>query len=400
MTRRSTSNGPGLLELFSGAGGFSWGWHRAGYTPVAAIDNDVAASRSYEVNFGREGTLVLKRDLTNFGPQDLREKLGRRVNQVEIIAGGPPCQGWSRAGRGKIRSLRGVAASLLEDPRNQLYRRFLDFVGDFQVPVCVMENVPGMLQLEGVNVAAAVTRHFRDFGYRSTHALVNAGWFGVPQDRTRLIFIGVREDLDLRIDARAIRRFAARFRRDTTGLSSCVTVRHAIADLPGLENGESEDPSLYMPGPGRRSRYAQLMREGSGELLTDHVVRDHNEQDVEAFGTMKEGGLYVDLDPQYKRYRDDIFKDKYRRLYWNRRSWTVTAHLAKDGYSHIHPQQPRTLSIREAARLQSFPDSFRFFGNMGDRFRQIGNAVPPLMAWGIAAYVRQQMAAGAGGTRP
>ena len=133
------------------------------------------------------------------------------------------------------------------------------------------------------------------------------------------------------------------------------------------------------------------MRAGSNGQITDHIIRSHNEQDLEAFATMHEGMLYTDLAPQFKRYRDDIFKDKYRRLYWDRPSWTITAHLAKDGYSHIHPGQHRTLSIREAARLQSFPDHFRFFGNVGDRFRQIGNAVPPFMAWGIAQYVRESL---------
>lgn len=106
---------------------------------------------------------------------------------------------------------------------------------------------------------------------------------------------------------------------------------------------------------------------------------------------MTQGMKYSELDDQFKRYRDDIFKDKYKRLYMDRPSWTVTAHLAKDCYTHIHPTQPRTITIREAARLQSFPDDFRFFGNVGDRYRQIGNAVPPLMAWGIAEYVKEYL---------
>jgi len=97
---------------------------------------------------------------------------------------------------------------------------------------------------------------------------------------------------------------------------------------------------------------------------------------------------YRDLAEAFKRYRDDVFPDKYRRLFWNQPAWTVTAHLSKDCYTHIHPGQPRTISVREAARLQSFPDDYRFFGNIGDRFRQIGNAVPPLMGWGIAEFIK------------
>jgi DNA (cytosine-5)-methyltransferase 1 len=381
-------NTPRLLELFCGAGGFTWGWTRAGYIPVAAIDNDVAALRTHELNFGAHNTLILKRDLASFEPSELQNLLGRKATLVDVLAGGPPCQGWSKVGRGKLRSLRGIATSLLEDPRNHLYRRFLDYVAALKPTVCVMENVPGMLSVEGINVAQAIVRNFRDIGYECTYAVVNASWFGVPQDRDRLIFIGVREGAGLGLRASALHRFAAQFRREQTRLPSAVTVRQAIGDLPPLGNGAEEDPLPYAGRAGRSSAYALLMRDGSNALVTDHIGRTHNTQDIEAFGTMHEGMTYVELDERFKRYRDDIFTDRYRRLHWNRRSWTITAHLAKDGYSHIHPSQPRTLSIREAARLQSFPDNFRFFGNMGDRFRQIGNAVPPLMAWGIAEYVK------------
>jgi DNA (cytosine-5)-methyltransferase 1 len=133
------------------------------------------------------------------------------------------------------------------------------------------------------------------------------------------------------------------------------------------------------------------MREYSNGLVTDHICREHNEQDLEAFELMPQGGIYADLPDHLKRYRDDIFPDKYRKLKWNGVAGTITAHMAKDCYTHIHPSQPRTISIREAARLQSFPDDFRFYGNMGDRFRQIGNAVPPLMSWGIAEFVGERL---------
>jgi DNA (cytosine-5)-methyltransferase 1 len=218
---------------------------------------------------------------------------------------------------------------------------------------------------------------------------VNARWFGVPQDRRRLIFLGVRDDLELKLPASRLETFAPRFHHKVLGLPpGDTTVRQAICDLPVVEHGAKEDPTLYRP-PHKVSRYAQMMRENSGGLVTDHVARAHNAQDIEAFASMPEGGLYHQLDAHLKRYRDDIFKDKYRKLRWDAPAGTVTAHLAKDCYTHIHPEQIRTVSIREAARFQSFPDDFRFFGNMGDRFRQIGNAVPPLMAYGIAAFIRE-----------
>jgi DNA (cytosine-5)-methyltransferase 1 len=263
-----------------------------------------------------------------------------------------------------------------------------------------MENVPGMLSIEGRNLAEAIRANFEAIGYDCSLALVNARWFGVPQDRRRLIFIGIRQRLGLRVHAARLESFAARFRREVLTLPAGeTTVRQAIADLPAVLHGTSEDPQPYRPNPGKPTRFVQLMREKSNGMLADHITREHNDQDLEAFELMQEGGLYHELPARLKRYRDDIFKDKYRKLRWDSPAGTVTAHFAKDCYTHIHPAQPRTVSIGEAARLQSFPDDFRFFGNMGDRFRQIGNAVPPLMAWGIAEMIKEDLGYGMGDLR-
>lgn len=125
--------------------------------------------------------------------------------------------------------------------------------------------------------------------------------------------------------------------------------------------------------------------------IFDHVCRTQNDQDIEAFKFLRQGGWYRDLPPHLKRYRDDIFEDKYKKLYAKRPSWCVTAHLSRDCYTHIHPTQGRTISVREAARFQSFPDCFYFAGNMGTKFRLIGNAVPPLLAEKIAIALKSQI---------
>lgn len=385
MTSADLARRTQVIDLFCGAGGFSWGWRKAGLVPRIGIDNDATAIRTHELNFPH--CLSIHADLTSFSPPDLAALIGRRPRPLLALVGGPPCQGWSKAGRGKLRSLR-ANTRLLNDPRNKLYKRYIEFANFFRPPVCVMENVPGMLTIDGANVANEVVDDFRSIGYRCEVALANARWFGVPQDRRRLIFLAVRRDLTLRLTGDGLAEYALRFRRSVLKIRTGeTTVRQAIADLPPVTHGADLDPLIYR-GRRRISRYAAIMREGSNGMLTDHVTRLHNEQDVAAFDSMPEGGKYVDLDPKFKRYRDDIFKDKYRRLSWDRPAGTVTAHFAKDCYTHIHPDQARTVSIREAARFQSFPDDFRFFGNMGDRFRQIGNAVPPMMAWGIASYIR------------
>lgn len=384
-----------IIELFAGAGGMTWGWHKAGFSPRAAVDNDTAAARTHELNFGSSHCLSLNRDLRTFAPADLENLLRGGSADLLAIVGGPPCQGWSKAGRGKLRSLRGRAHSLLEDPRNALYRQFVRFVEHFDPPVFMMENVPGMLNLEGRNVADEVVDNFDEIGFVTSYALVNARWFGVPQDRVRLIFLGVRDDLDFSLDAESLEEFGQYFRAEIANLPGETNLKQALSDLPEVRHGIREDPQPYRRGRGRISKFAELMRAKSNGNVTDHICREHNEMDLEAFDLMPEGGIYADLPPRLQRYRTDIFPDKYRRLKWDDVSGTITAHLAKDCYQHIHPRQGRTISIREAARIQSFPDDFRFFGNMGDRYRQIGNAVPPLMAWGIAEYVRERVAGAA-----
>lgn len=385
-----------FVDLFCGAGGFTWGWIRAGFKPVACIDNDSVALRSHELNFGNLSYAIVNRDLAKIGVEELCELLGLKPYGVHVIVGGPPCQGWSKVGRGKIRSLGKAGQDLLLDPRNTLYRRFIELVSYLRPKVCVMENVPGMMSIENQNIAQVVEVNFKEARYNCTYSLVNARWFGVPQDRLRLIFIGTRVGSGLSINALDLEKFAGIFLKTHLKMVRETTVADAFADLPEIQNGTDEDPVLYRPRVGRPSRFVKLMREGSNGVLVDHICRRYNPQDVEAFAIMNEGMKYYQLPSRFKRYRDDIFPDKYKKLVWNKPSWTVTAHLSKDCYTHIHPVQARTISIREAARLQSFPDTFKFFGNVGDRYRQIGNAVPPFLAWGIAEFVRSGLLKRAG----
>ena len=379
---------PQVLDLFAGAGGFSLGFHRAGLTTAVAIDHNPLAVETLQVNFEERGTLALLRDLATFTPADLENylKTAGRSRTFDLIIGGPPCQGWSNVGRGKTRGLRNPAGrrQLDEDPRNGLYRNFLGFVEHFRPSVAVMENVPGMLSHSGRNIASSVHLAMEDRGYTATWANLDASDFGVPQVRNRLFFVGVRKDLSVRFSfppttgARGARFYPA------------VTLREAIADLPVIRNGARKWVLPYKPRS--LSAYARRMRAGAAsDSVFDHVCRSHNDQDIEAFRTMPEGGRYVDLPKRLKRYRDDIFKDKYKKLIWATQAWCVTAHLSKDCYTHIHPSQARTVSVREAARLQSFPDSFYFAGGMGSKFQLIGNAVPPLLAEALARAITSQV---------
>ena len=210
-----------------------------------------------------------------------------------------------------------------------------------------MENVPGMLGHKGKNIAEQVADSLVAIGYEVTWSLLNASHYGVPQNRERLIFVGVRKDIGIKFvfpewkSVRGKRYFPF------------TTVEDAIGDLPIIRNGARKWIRPYKKQESI-SKYGKFMRANSSrKTISDHVCRKQNAQDLEAFRLMKQGGIYGDLPKRLKRYRDDIFDDKYKKLYWNRPSWCVTAHLGKDCYTHIHPSQARTISVREAARIQS-----------------------------------------------
>lgn len=373
-----------VLDLFAGSGGLSLGFRNAGFKPGVMIDSCPQAVETLSKNFKRHKPIILKEDLAKFRPLDFKKALlGKEINikEIDIIIGGPPCQGWSLTGRGKLKSL---GRKPKDDPRNRLYKRFIDYVKALQPVVCLMENVPGMTSIGGENIAERVKKDIEKQGYEVTFEPLNAADYGVPQKRKRLFFIGIREDMKKK-------KFSMPKKAKKT-----VTVRDAIGDLPEIKSGAPKQWVMpYNPDPGRQSAYSKRLGRGRGKnTIEDHVCRAHNAQDIEAFGLMKEGGWYRDLPKKYKRYRDDIFKDKYKKLRWSEPSGCVTAHLAKDCYTHIHPEQKRTISVREAARLQSFPDSFLFGfdgSGMSPKFRLIGNAVPPLMAEAIAKEIKKQV---------
>lgn len=378
-----------MLDLFAGAGGFSLGFKWAGFRSAMAIDFFQQAIETLESNFGDEGTIVLKKNLFRFKGKQLQEYMEQ--NQIragfDVIIGGPPCQGWSKVGRGKLRSLKeGLDRKKLEnDPRNRLYKVYLDHIRTFQPKVAVMENVPGMLSHRGRNIAELVAQGMGAAGYRVSWKLLKASDYGVPQFRERLFFVGVRTDLDIEFQ------FPQAVDEQGGAAFPLATVWDAISDLPIIRNGAKKWVREYK-SKNIVSDFAELMRKGAEPgLIHDHVCRTQNGQDLEAFRLMKQGGKYIDLPAKYKRYRDDIFEDKYRKLRWSRPSGCVTAHLSKDCYTHIHPSQARTISVREAARFQSFPDCFHFSGNMGNKFQLIGNAVPPLLSEKIAIAIKAQI---------
>ncbi|MHA7836177.1 MAG: DNA cytosine methyltransferase [bacterium] len=456
-----------VVDLFSGAGGFSLGFHRAGFRIAAAVDHDELAGETFRRNFSElqpeHPPLVYSGEKGDISAFPFEE-----IEPPDVVIGGPPCQAYSKIGRGKLASL--SDRSFAKDPRNELYRAFVNAIATWRPKALVMENVPGMLSMEGHNVADRVAEDLAGGGYDVRYTMLNAAWYGVPQHRERLFFLGYRNDLGIepafpKPERRPESTGGYHHREAAIPLSfdfiddrriymdtrnaplPAVSVFEALHDLPKitdhLDPGSAgrrrfREPRRYDAEP--QSGYAKIMRTWPGlpesKELDDHAVR-RTPRDYETFRRMQEGDRYpaavtvawdraeaeleqlrrqgADTSEGSEAYRRVLrecvppygeawdrcedgawnreFLDRWKKLVRNQPSWTVPAHLAKDSYSHIHydSDQARMISVREAARLQSFPDGFRFAGSMGDCFRQIGNAVPPLLAFAVAQDLRLRL---------
>lgn len=353
---------PLALDLFSGAGGLGLGVQAAGWTVVAAVDHDRRALETHQANFPG---LAIHKDMSD--PEQVRELISQlREIDLDLIVGGPPCQPFSRAGRAKIRSLVNQGAREEDDHRRELWRSFVDVVLALRPRAVIMENVPDMAIGDDLLVIRTIADILERSGYSVDYRLLDAWRHGVPQHRKRFI-------LQARKDG------APRWPEPQ---SDRVNVRDAISDLPklGATTGARELPYVGEA----LSEFARQLRGDAGPLVFDHMTRPVRSDDREAFELMTPRTLYSDLPEHLRRYRSDTFNDKYKRLDWDDLSRTITAHIAKDGYWYIHPGEHRTLTVREAARIQTFPDSFRFSGTRSDAFRQIGNAVPPMLGKAVA----------------
>lgn len=352
---------PIAVDLFCGAGGLSMGLETAGWAVAAAVDHDPYAVETHRHNFVG---LSLDLDLSTASARDTFVHLFNGI-PVDLVAGGPPCQPFSRAGRSKIRSL--VAAGLREnhDERRELWSAFLKVALRLKPRAILMENVPDMGLSDDFKVVRIMVDELENNNYLTQVQLVDAWRFGVPQHRKRLILLARRDGYGFTWP-------------DESG--HITTLRDCIGDLPGLISTTGAREMAYVP-PSDASAFSRRMRmKATPGVLHDHMTRAVRPDDLQVFQLMDSKTLYSDIPEHLRRYKADNFDDKYKRLDWGELSRSITAHIAKDGYWYIHPQEHRTLTVREAARIQTFPDNFRFSGTRSDAFRQIGNAVPPLLA--------------------
>jgi len=396
-----------MIDLFCAPGGLSLGFEMAGFRTVAGVDRDKDGMKTYAANFSHAKAITA--DVTRLESDELMKIAGIKRGEIDLIIGGPPCQGFSNIGRVKIASLvregtwklSTARPRFIDDPRNVLYKEFVRIVRDLRPKFFVMENVPGMRSYRNGEIVNEILGDFGKIGYRAQAKVLNAVNYGVPQRRKRIFFIGTRlEEEEIpwpkpqNYDPEATEPTLDYFLGSNSGAGPDppITVWDAIGDLPDPVPGKTGLADLPLEyDRDAFSEYQEWAREGS-EMVHNHITRQHNERDIRVFGMMKEGTWWKDLPDDIKRlygYRDDIFHDKMKRLCRKEPSWTVVAHLYKDGYMYIHPVRPRSITVREAARLQSFPDTFIFRGSRTAQFKQVGNAVPPLMAKAVAVELKR-----------
>lgn len=338
-----------IIDLFCGCGGLSRGFEMAGFETKIAIDMWEDAVKTYNHNQGK--TVAVCEDVHNWND----EFLGKLVEDGDIvgIVGGPPCQGYSTVGTRDV-----------NDPRNHLYKEYCRIVECIRPDFFVIENVKGLTTLSGGAFRDDIINRFSALGYNVKYQILNAADYGVPQNRYRVFFVGMKSDKFL---------FPKPHEKK-------VTTEEAIGDLPILRGTEMVEEYVSEP----ITEYQKSIRNGATVLL-NHEGTNHSQQTVDIISMIKDGGKISDLPREYWEVRK--YNKAFERMYSKGQSNTVdTGHR-----NYFHYSQNRIPSVRENARLQSFPDDFEILGSKTSQYKQVGNAVPPLLAYAVAKAIKDSL---------
>lgn len=350
-----------VIDLFCGCGGFSKGFEQAGFNIRLGIDVWEDAVKTYQFNFPNATTV--NEDISNLEGEDLLRIANISANEVDVIIGGPPCQGFSVSGK-----------RLLDDPRNILYKSFVRMVETIQPKVFVMENVPGIVRLFKGQVKDQVIEDFTSIGYNVAMKQLTASDYGVPQARKRVFFVGINK--------KKLGDFEFEFPICThgEGKKPYVTTKEALSDLDFIGDLTLlKNHDLYEKEA--ESEYQRLMRKDASELL-NHVTTIHTEKTRSIIAMVPDGGNYKDL-PQ------ELWTTRKVNIAWTRMNSSKPCFTIDTGHNHhFHYRANRVPTVRESARIQSFPDKFEFLGIKTSQLKQVGNAVPPLLAEALAKQIK------------
>jgi DNA (cytosine-5)-methyltransferase 1 len=404
-----------FIDLFSGAGGLSEGFIKAGFTPIAHVEIDKKACETLETrliyhklqsenklhhyyeylsekisretyleDYGNSEILdsVINIPIGGENNKIIFEKIDELANgkTIDLIVGGPPCQAYSLVGRS--RDIDGMK----NDPRNHLYKEYANFLKKYTPKVFVFENVMGLITADKGSYFKNMQSYFKRIGYELKYTIQKSEDFGVLQKRRRIILIGWKKGTEFKYP-------------EFMKIQEKFTIKDILSDLKVLKPGEQNNITKYAT---KTTEYLNKFELRNGvDFVTQHIARPHNKRDLSIYKIAinkwipnEERLKYPDLPRKLKTHKNEkSFVDRYKVVDPNGLSHTMVAHIAKDGHHYIYPdnKQIRSLSVREAARIQSFPDDFFFEGGRTAAFKQIGNAVPPLMANEIALKIKIQI---------
>ena len=393
-----------FVDLFAGCGGLSEGFLKAGFHGLCHVDFDKFACdtlsnrlKDYGIPNDEIKSTVLHRDLTKHSTV---EDILKCVNntKVDLLIGGPPCQAFSTVGRAQDPN------SMKNDPRNYLYKHYIEILEKLKPKIFVFENVLGLLSSkpDGKYIFPLIVKEFEKRGYdvceKPEIIVLNSVHYGVPQIRKRVILIGINKNENLGVRPEDVYKLIEKTHYAPTdtmkdGLQKYRTIKDAIDDLPSYLPGEGSEEITFKSTI--KNDYLNIIRANNTNKLYNHVARNHNDLDRARYKLLSLNNWQLkDLNkvrPDLVHYDPKHFVNRYTVQEFNKPGRTVVAHLYKDGNLFIHPdsKQERTFTVREAARVQSFPDDFKFLGARTQQYKQVGNAVPPLMSHAIAKAINQ-----------
>ena len=355
-----------VIDLFCGCGGFSKGFDEAGYNVRFGIDVWKDATVTYQHNF--PNTTVLNEDITKINGQDILRVANMDADEVDVIIGGPPCQGFSLSGK-----------RMIDDERNKLYKSYVQIVSELKPKVFVMENVPGLIRLFKGQVGEQVIEDFSGIGYNVQNKILSADNYGVPQQRKRVFFVGVRNDL---VEKGMKYSYPVAFMGAGTDMPAWTT-KDAISDLDFVPDDRVLGVDIPYQIPAQND-YQIFMRQGSRSVL-NHSVTLHNERTKQIIAMVPDGGNYKDLP-------EELWSTRKVHIAWTRMDSKKPCFTIDTGHNHhFHYKENRVPTVRESARIQSFPDSFEFIGIKTSQLKQVGNAVPPLLAKAVGESISKML---------
>jgi DNA (cytosine-5)-methyltransferase 1 len=360
-----TSRKFNVIDLFCGCGGFSLGFEQAGFNVILGVDIWKDALVTFKQN--HKNAKTIEADLSKIFPEDLLKELVYQRQDIDIVIGGPPCQGFSVSGKREI-----------DDPRNKLYKAFVEVVKYIKPKVFVMENVPGLVRLFKGQAKDQILSDFESVGYNVNYKILTAADYGVPQIRKRVFFVGLRKDLF------HFPNDYFEFPEPTHGPHGdlpYVTSKDAIDDLPLLDNNEKGEEGVPYPSE-PNNPYQAMMRKNS-KYIFNHIATIHKEQTRKIISMVPDGGNYKDLPKE-------LWGTRKVNIAWTRMDSKKPCFTIDTGHNHhFHYKANRVPTVRESARIQSFPDDFIFYGTKTSQLKQVGNAVPPLLSKVLATKIKE-----------